>query len=87
MAIASNRGRGIRRVHSTVTNAISVSTARSTVKAYAMNRCGMARSHCTSGRQRAICGVPWNSSRVGYGVAKDMVPSLGGLSADDARCP
>ena len=49
----SNSERGIRFVKSTVTRLIAVSTFRNVVSTETMKRCGMASSHCTSGRHRA----------------------------------
>ena len=60
--MASKIGRGMRLVKSTVKRLIRVRTWRRERSAQAIIRCGMASSHCTSGRHRVMRRSAWNSS-------------------------
>src|SRR5208283_156899 len=69
----SKIARGIRSVNRTVNRLIRVRMLRRYLSTRAIIRWGMARTHCTSGRQRVTRRSASNSSRAGYGVDIDIV--------------
>src|SRR5271169_4458749 len=73
MTMASNSGRGICSVNSTVKKLIRVRACRTKRRAWAIIRCGMASSHCTRGRHRVMWRSACSSSWRGYGTGMDTV--------------